>query len=193
MMAGILPVTPLEDPSNYNKITLAGIDSGSLVKPAMVVEVTGAEREFNWDVKDSAGSQGQTITYRGWKLAKPKIKFKCWTSEQIRAVQNTLVPVLFYDAEKAAPKPCDVYHPKMFANLIFWIVATKVGDWTDEGSQLWTLTIECNEYRQAKAKNATSTPKDANSNQNGKATKPTVQDEQDREIESLRREFSRPF
>ncbi len=191
-MAGVLPVTPFEDPSNYNKITVAGIDSGSLTDPPILVEVTGADRPFNWDVKRSAGSQGQTITYRGWDLAKPKIKFKCWTSGQIKAVQNTLIPVMFYDAEKAAPKPYDIYHPKLFANLIFWLVTEKVGEWLDEGSQLWTCTVECLEYRQAKAKNATSTPETANSNQDGKNTKPTVQDEQDKEISRLTALFREP-
>lgn len=188
-MPGILPVSPLVDPSNYDKITIAGIDTGSL---GFIVEVTGAERPYNWDVKRAAGSQGDTITYRGWSLAKPKLKFKFWTDAGIQAFYDQVTPVIAYDADKQAPKPFDIYHPKLFANLIFWLVTEKIGDLVDEGAQLWSVTVETLEYRQAKSKNATSTPEQSNSNQNGSATKPTVLDDQDREILALKKLWDQP-
>jgi hypothetical protein len=197
MAGGVLTVGPIADPSNYNAVVIAGINTASLgatdTAPAMVVVVTGAERKYKWDIKSSAGSQGQTITYRGWDLAKPKLKFLLWTDAQQRAFYDQIVPVISYDAEKENPKPWDIYHPKTFASQIYWLVTDSIGDLTDEGAQLWTVTVETTEYRQAKAKNATSTPQQANQNQNGKATKPTVADEQDKEIEALREEFRRPI
>ncbi len=190
-MAGVLTVSPLADPLNYDIITIAGITTN--VPGFGVVEVTGAERKYSWDVKKSAGSQGQTITYRGWELAKPKIKFKFWQDAQIRAFFDQIVPALSYDAEKQNPKPFDVYHPKLFASLIFWLVTDNIGDLVQEAGQLWTLTVETIEYRQAKAKNATSTPEQSNSSQGGEGTKPTVADKLRREIEATDNEFKRPL
>ncbi len=191
MAGGVLTVSPLGDPGNYDIITIAGITTSTETNGK--VEVTGAERKFSWDTKKSAGSQGQTITYRGWDLAEPKLKFSFWRDEQIRAFYDQIQSAIYYDAEKQAPKPWDVYHPKTFASQIYWLVTKNLGDLVDEGGQLWTITVETLEYRQAKAKNATSTPQQSNSNQNGKATKPTVEDEQDKQIRALTREFMKPF
>jgi hypothetical protein len=191
-MAGVLTISPLDDPSNYNKATIAGIDTAAISSPAMVVVVSGCDRKYSWDTKKSAGSQGQTITYRGWDLAKPKIKFVMWTIEQQRAFYNQIVPVLSYDADKQAPKPFDIYHPLLFACEIYWLVTESIGALVDEGNQLWTVTVETLEYKQAKAKNATTTPEQANQNQNGSATKPTAADKQDVEIERLRNEWAKP-
>lgn len=186
-MAGVLTVSPLGDPSNYDKIVAAGITS-----PGVCV-VSGADRKYDWDTKKSAGSQGTTITYRGWDLAKPKVKFYLWTDALIREFYDQLVPAFSYDADKQAPKPFDVYHPKLFANQIYWLVTTSIGDLIDEGDgkQLWTVTCEFLEYRQAKAKNATTTPSTASTGPNG--TKPTVLDEQDKEIAKLLEEYKKPF
>lgn len=192
MAGGVLTVSPLADPSNYDKCTIAGIDTSKLSDPPFIVEVTGADRKYKWDVKASAGSQGQTITYRGWDLAKPKLKFKFWTDAQQRAFWTQVIPAISYDAEKSAPKPFDIYQPQLFASEIYWLVTENIGPLVHEGAQLWTVTVDALEYRQAKAKNATSTPQQANQNQNGKATKPTVQDELDVEIQRLRGEFARP-
>lgn len=186
-MAGILTVSPLENPAEYDRVVVAGITTGG------IVEVTGAERKFNWDVKKSAGSQGQTITYRGWDLAKPKLKFKFWRSDQIDTFYQQVIPALYYDAEKTSPQPVDIYHPKLFANQILWIVTESIGDLVDDGAQLWTVTIDALEYRKATSKNATATPSTANTAQNGAGTKPTVLDDQDREIQKLYEEFRKPF
>lgn len=194
-MPGVLTVSPLGNPTDYNGATIAGIKFNDKQPAPMnfIVEVTGAERKFSWDVKRSAGSQGQTITYRGWDLAKPKLKFKFWTDEQITAFWQQIVPVMYYDAEKQNPKPWDIYHPKTFASMIFWLVTEQIGDLVDEGGQLWTVTVECLEYRQAKAKNATSTPEQSNNNQGGNGTKPTALDAQDREIQQLNNIWNQPL
>jgi hypothetical protein len=173
-MPAILTVSPLENPSEYDKITIAGITTSALANG--LVEVTAAGRTFDWDTKKSAGSQGQTTTYRGWDLAKPKIKFKFWTSSQIDAFYQSLVPPMYYDAEKTAPQPWDVYHPKLFASQIYWLTTKTIGDLTQDGAQLWSITVETLEYRRATSKNATTTPKESNTNQNGGETKPTVAD-----------------
>lgn len=194
-MAGVLTVSPLADPADYDSATIAGIVVGrkaSAENLRFVVEVNDAARPYAWDKKKAAGSQGQTITYRGWDLATPKLKFKFWTDAQITGFYTQLVPAITYDAEKEAPKPYDIYHPKLLANEIIWLVTEKIGDLIDEGAQLWTVTVETTEYRQAKAKNTTSTPNTANQNQNGKATKPTARDALDVEIDRLKNEWAKP-
>lgn len=173
-MPAVLTVSPLENPNEYDVITVAGITTNVLTNG--LVEVTGAGRKFAWDTKKSAGSQGQTTTYRGWDLAKPKLKFKFWTSAQIDAFYQSLVPPMYYDAEKTAPQPWDVYHPKLFASQIYWLTTELIGDLTQDGAQLWSITVETLEYKRATSKNATSTPKESNTDQNGGETKPTVGD-----------------
>ena len=190
-MPGVLTVSPLENPDEYNRITLAGFTTS--VEQNGVIEVTGSERLFSWDQKKSAGSQGQTITYRGWGLAKPKLKFKFWTVQQILNFWTQLVPLMYYDAEKTAPKPYDAYHPKLLASEIIWLVTEKIGELEDIGNQLWSVTVETLEYRQAKAKNSTTTPEQANQNNGAGGTKPTVKDDQDREIEELRHLYNQPL
>lgn len=185
---GMLTVSPLADPGNYDVAVIAGIRSPG------ICEVTGANRKFIWDEKQTAGAQGATITYRGWALAKPKIKFKLWTDALIRQFYDEFVPALAYDATKQSPKPVDVYHPKLFANDIFWLVTQDIGDLTDEGAQLWTVTVEFLEYRQAKANNTTTTPTTANNSGTGNsATKPSVEDELDQETSRLLNEWKKPF
>jgi hypothetical protein len=189
---GVLTVSPLENPTTYNEIVIAGI---TFSQADGIVEVTGAERKFSWDNKQSAGSQGSTITYRGWALAEPKLKFKFWQASQINNFYSRIVPALAYDATKTDPKPFDVYHPKTFANDIFWLVTKNIGDLVDDGAQLWTVTVETLEYRQAKAKNATSTPNTASSAGAGgsnTATKPSATEALQRAIEAERLEFMKP-
>lgn len=190
-MPGVLTVSPLENPNEYNKITLAGFTTN--VSDHGVVVVTGSERKYSWDQKKTAGSQGQTITYRGWGLAKPKLQFKFWTVQQILNFWTQLVPLMYYDADKQAPKPYDVYHPKLLASEILWLVTEQIGELEDVGNQLWSVTVETLEYRQAKANNATTTPEQSNNNNGAGGTKPTVADAQDQELQRLREEFNRPL
>lgn len=180
-MAGLLTVSPLQNPDEYNRIVLAGTSTSGMC----LVDVTGAERPFIWDVKGAAGFQGRIITYRGWDLATPKIKFSFWESAQIDWFYSTLAPLIIHDALKLRPKPYDVYHPKLFANQIYWLVTTKLGDLIDEGAQLWTVTAETLEYRKPK-------PIISNTPEEVRTGKTTVLDEQDLEIQRLDAEFNRP-
>ncbi len=189
---GILTVSPLENPADYDSITIAGI---TFALANGIVEVTGAERKYPWDNKRGPGSQGSTITYRGWDLAEPKLKFKFWQKAQIDGFYSQIIPALAYDASKTDPKPYDVYHPKLFANDIFWLVTKSIGDLVDEGAQLWTVTVETLEYRQAKAQNATVTPSTSSSAGAGgsnTATKPSATEALQRAIEAERLEFNKP-
>ena len=186
---GILTVTPLEDPDSYNRMVL-----GDITTPGICELIGGGDRPYKWDQKEAAGAQGVTTTYRGWRPSDGiRFKFKLWTVELMLAWYRDVMPVIAIDAEKQEPKPYSVYYPTLFANDIFWLVTDKIGPLTDEGKQLWTVTVDFKEYRQAKPKNVTTTPTSATSTAGNPANKPTVQDAQDREIAGLLEEFKRPL
>jgi hypothetical protein len=190
---GVLTVSPLENAAAYDEITIAGVQ---LVQADGIVEVTGAARKYSWDAKQAPGSQGSTITYRSWQLAKPKLKFKFWQAAQINGFYQRFVPLLAYDATKTDPRPFQVYHPKLFANDIIYLVTEHLGDLEHEGAQLWTITVETLEYRQAKSVDATSTPESANTaggaDGDDSVTKPSVTRELRRLIEAERVNFNWP-
>jgi hypothetical protein len=154
----------------------------------------GASRPYKWDLKDGAGIQGATITYRGLRPSEGiKFVFKFWTRDQIVEFYRDFLPLLTYDATKKAPKPISVLHPILAANDIFDLVTKEVGELTHEGQQLWSVAVEFIEYRPANKKNVTTTPKDSDTNKDETGDKPTVQDAQDIEIESLTNESLRPI
>jgi hypothetical protein len=183
-----LTSNPLLNPEAFDVIVVAGV-----VNPG-IVRVSGAERVFDWDVKDAPGSQGSTITYRGWKPTDSiTLRFEFWEREQINEFYNEFVPLFYYDAAKTAPKPVDVFHPTLNANQVNSVVTKKIGPLTPEDKQLWSVTIEVLEYRPAPKKNATSTPKGSAGTDPAKAAaKPTVEDEQDRQIAALLEQAKKP-
>lgn len=182
---GVLFANPLTSPEQYDFLNVAGV-----ISPGVFV-LDGGGRPYKWDVKDAAGTQGATETYRGLRPSESiKGKFLFWQASQIDEFYNNFVGLLHYDATKKDPKPVDVLHPALAANGITSLITIDVGPLTHEdGKQLWSVTVEFKEYRPAKKKNVTKTPVNTvpfgpPSNLAG-GGKPTAQDEQDREIERL--------
>ncbi len=189
-MAGIFanPLGAGADPGAFDFCTVSGVRSMGILK------WSGSGRKYKWDRKDGAGSQGATLTYRGWDISEGiKFQFLMWTREQIEFCYNTFIPLLEYDATKKNPKPINIQHPVLMANNIFSVVTYEIGELVSAGQQLWSVDITFSEYRPPAKKNATSTP-------NGSATpkplsggsKPTAQDAQDAEIQRLLTEFQKP-
>jgi hypothetical protein len=183
-----LTSNPLQDPAAFDVIVVAGVVNPGLVR------VTGADRVFDWDVKDAPGSQGSTITYRGWKPTDSiQLRFEFWEQEQINDFYTNFVPLFYYDANKTAPKPVDVFHPILNANQINSVVTKKIGPLVLEDKQLYSCTIEVLEYRPAPKKNATTTPKaSAATDPEKAAAKSPIEDALDRRIEQLRRQGEIP-
>ena len=186
-----LTSNPLVNPGAYNVISVAGVVSPGLVR------VSGGERVYDLDIKEAPGSQGSTITYRGWKASDGiTLYFFFWEREQIDVFFATFLPLFQIDANKSAPKPVDVFHPVLNANQINSVLTKKIGQLTPEDKLGWSLTIEVVEYRLAPKKNATSTPKSSNGTAPGTgkaAGKPTALDEQDRQIAALMEQARRPI
>lgn len=179
---------PLILPEQYDFLNVAGVLSPGVFK------LDGGERPYKWDIKDAAGTQGATETYRGLRPSDDiKGKFLFWTAAQIDEFFNVFVPLLHYDATKTAPKPINVLHPVLAANGITDLIVKNVGPLTHEdGKQLWSVTVEFAEYLPAQKKNATTTPTSTKTTTNSKG-KPTAQDVQDKEIERLLQQANTPI
>lgn len=175
-----LTANPLINPEAFDKITMAGEVNPGLFR------LQGAERIYDWDVKDGPGSQGSVVTYRGWKPTDDLVfRFEAWTAAQIDALAS-YVDRFRYDATKVSPKPVDVYHPILAANEIYSVIIKSIGPLTLEDKQLYSITIKAAEYRPPAKKNATTTPKaSAGATGDKAAAKPSVKDAQDVEIERL--------
>lgn len=187
---GALLANPLLLPEFFDTLVAAGISLG----PAPGSDVTGLfrlqdcdGRPFKWDQKDSPGTQGATITYRGWRPSKMKFRFELWTPDDIDNFFALYLPSFQIDATKAAPKPVDVLHPVLSSLEIYSVVAETIGPLKHEGKGLYSLTIEMLEYRQAKKKNVTTTPNTTSGTKprQGVTTLETFDDKQDAEIAAL--------
>ncbi len=187
-----LLANPLRNPELLDIAVISG-----RMAPGLFRLVDGGSRAYKWDVKDSAGAQGSTETYRGFKPSDGiNGRFEFWTAEQIDEFYQVIIPLLKYDGTKKDPLPIALHHPVLYANDITQVVVEDIGPLKDLGAQLWSVTVKFLEYRPAKKANVTSTPAklgrefhpDPNAN-----TTPTAADAQDRELEALLAEARKPF
>lgn len=189
MSQGFLAANPFVRPDEYDFIVVAGT-----ISPGLFQLLDGANRPYKWDTKDAAGAQGATITYRGLRPSEIKTRFCFWTPDQIDTFYNSFVHLLQYDATKTKPKPVIVFHPALLANDITSLVVTNIGQLKDLGGQLWSVAVDWLEYRPAKTKNITTTPKATKpANSQNPGAKPTVLDTQDAELSALTAEARKPL
>lgn len=192
-----LTANPLLNPAAYDQIVIAGVAWPRVVGLDQgLVKVSGAARVYSWDVKDSPGTQGSTLTYRGFKPTDSiSIRFEFWLPQHITDFYTNVLPLLEYDAGKSSPKPVTVVHPVLQAQGITALVIKQIGQLTEEDKQLWSLTVEAIEYRPAGKGNATTTPKAAQGTAPGAPTaaNPSVLDEQDLMIQQLLAEAKKPL
>jgi hypothetical protein len=184
-----LIANPLRNPTAFDFIVVAGVKSPG------IFELNGGERPYKWDVKDTAGAQGATITYRGWNLSTGiKGKFKFWTADQIDEFVDNFLPLLKYDATKKNPSPIQISYPALLLNDIRNVVTDSIGPLVDLGAQLWSVEVTWIEYAPAAKKNATTTPTSTTGSSPSKASqKPTALDEQDKQIQQLLIEAQKPI
>ncbi len=154
-----LAANPITDPEAYNVVYFAGQPTPG------VVRVSKAPRKFRWDIKDVAGSQGQTETYNGWAATDGiEVKVLMWRASQVDDFYARIQPLLWIDATKAPASGVAIYYPSLQANQITTVNVEEISELTPEGGMLWSVSVSLVEYRPAKAKNVSSTP-------NGGATK----------------------
>lgn len=188
-----LAANPLVNPGALDVFVAAGVANQGV---ARLLDSDG--RPYKWDTKDTAGAEGATQTYRGWKLGQFKVRFEFWTADQIEHFFSTYVPQLRYDATKQAPNPIAVGHPIVNASDVNAAIVQRIGPLVDLGQQLWSVTVEFEEYRPPKKKNVTTTPSSKNASPSAvaadkEAQVPPVILEQRKQIARLREQWNRPL
>ena len=180
-----LGANPLVNPSALTVVVIAGTTSApkTLLVPPIARILDSDGRPYKWDTKDKAAAEGATQTYNGWKLSGFKVRFECWFAEQIDYIEDTLVPLLRLQAAKVSPKPVSILNPILESRDVNACIIKKIGPWVDLGQQLWSVTVDCEEYRPARKQNVSTTPTSQSNNGGNKgAQKPNIEDRLDQEI-----------
>ena len=143
MSDAIIRVNPIEHPGVHNYVVLAGVTSP-------LAKVTGADREFKWQEKESKGSLGATATFQGSPLAKPTVTYTLWLPDHFRHWDLVYMPVLERSIEGAKPQALDIYSPYLERNKIKSITVVKLGQLKHVGKGKYEVTHQYLEYRPPK-------------------------------------------
>lgn len=162
-------VDPLASPGEFDVMVAAGQQSVGVCSI-----VRGGSRKYNWDIKQAPGTQGYTLTYRGWKGGDPIVaRFTFFEypdgpgyvngkPAMVHEFYTNWVPIWAIDARKAqriTPIPglpqgvgasqvaVDVYHPILFANDITALVCEEIGPLQTDGKMSWWVEMTFLEFR----------------------------------------------
>jgi hypothetical protein len=145
-------VSPFEDPKTWDTIIVAG---ESWVGK---VEISGAERAYDWQVKSAAGIEGAQETYRGKKPTKFEIAFYIWTREQY-AQWLDFSKAFLYAGTKKDVKPVTIQHPALANLSITEVVCEALGAVEKVSDDLmFRARVKLREYFPPLPKNATRSP-----------------------------------
>lgn len=149
---------PLVDPGLADVMVAAGTQN-----PGVCLLMSGGDREYNWDIKQAPGTQGYTMTYRGWKAGDEIVMrfvffehpqgpgyVPTYPASQVQSFYDDWVPLFALDARKIRPKPVAVNHPILAANDIFNVVCKKIGRMQTDGKMLWWVDMTFLEFRPPK-------------------------------------------
>ncbi len=159
---------PLDDPGLWDVMIAAGI-----ISPGVCRLMSGGGREYNWDIKQAPGTQGYTMTYRGWKAGEDiTFRFEFFehrqgpgyatAQSQIESFYDIWIPIWAIDARKLQPTPVAASHPALAANDIQNLFAKRIGPLETDGNMRWWVDMTFLEFRPPKII-PTATPKGATS------------------------------
>lgn len=145
---------PFSFPGVWDTITVAGVQwQGKF-------EIRGAKRSYKWQVKDGAGVEGATETYRGKTPPPFHIRFYIWT--EVMYVEWTSFVTLFqYNGTKIGGNvsPVDISHPQLNLLGITQVICESVGGLEKVSDDLmFAADIELREFFPPVLQNATKTP-----------------------------------
>lgn len=180
---------PINNPQSYDVVFIGGVASPGVIPPG---GLSGFKRAHEWDVKKGKGAHGATITYVQRPPAKGSIKFLLWSPEQF--VQwGTFRPQFKYDPTKKNPQAVDIFHPALADIDIKSVVCEGIGALENDGTGLWSITVELLEYFPPPKKSGVGTPSQSKTNTSPTAnTPPNAQDQQQAEIAQLMKQASAP-
>lgn len=183
-----MPANPLRNPQAWNAIAFNSKAAPGLAK------VSVSARVYEIDKKPGKGIQGSRLTYQGFPSSEFSVRLEFWTADQIDE-WYAYRPTISLDGTKKEVQAISVAHP-IFAELgVDKVVIGKIGSLEPEAGNLFSVTIECTEFRNLPKENVTTTPAGAStgtlsgtgpgSGTAGQGTGTTAQDVQDKEIARL--------
>ena len=144
--------SPWEDPKTWDEITFGGVTWYGKF------ELKGWKRHYKWDVKDAAGVEGATQTYRGKRPEAFSLAFFLWTP--LMWVNWKVFSIVFqYSGVKGLVIPVDVVHPAINAAGLSQVVCEDLGilERVDD-TLMYSVTLRMREYFPPLPLNATTTP-----------------------------------
>lgn len=159
--SGVDVINPFDNPTAYDKITLAGVDSPGIAR------IGDVKRNWEWDVKAGRGASGGVTTFVGRKPAQFSVRFEAWLREHFIA-WKTFIQLFKYDAKLirvnldtggvSGIKAVNIYHPALSDLDITACTTESIGGWVHEGKGLWVRNVEFLEYLPPPPLPAISTP-----------------------------------
>ncbi len=145
-------LNPLENPDDFDIVTIAGVTN-----PGRAKITSGGNRPYEWDKKTGKGLRGATTTLTGGPPAEFKIEFLMWEVKHA-AEWATFRQLFRYDPTKKSVSAVDIYHPDLAENEITSVVIEDIGRRVinDDGS--WTYEVSFLEYFPPPKVSAVSTP-----------------------------------
>lgn len=133
-----------------NQAAFGTMKLGPNAVPGIILEIDGADREYEWDVQKPVATGGASNNYKGQKVA-DSIKVKCAlvTASHFVALERFRTAVK--PAKGKKPSAFDVVNAILTNNGIKSVTIKKIGQERYEGNGLWTFTLELLEHDPAKA------------------------------------------
>jgi hypothetical protein len=144
--------SPFADPKSWDTITIQGVSWYGQV------DVRRARRKYKWDLKDGAGLEGATLTYRGKRPEVFSIRFGIWDDFQW-TMWKAFSLAFQYKGVAGVVIPVSVQHPALAAVNISAVICEDLGTLEKENDQqMWSVTVMVREYFPPLLLNATDTP-----------------------------------
>lgn len=139
--ASAFPI-PYDNPSAFYKATIGGVDTPGVIPPG---GLEGWDLVFGWDAKAGKGLNDATITDKGDEPPTGKIKWQIWRRGTGNDPNDFADDDAFYtmlvDA-KNNKKALDITHPIVNQARVTAVVPKVIGGLKDEGTGLFTRTVE---------------------------------------------------
>lgn len=129
-------------PDQYDAIML-GSDTFVIFSPTRV-RIDG-ELSVKFDVKEAPGTDGASITYRGYTPAKVDVTWALYTEDMLRDFES-LLPDIRPKPGKTAPKPIEIVHPQLALYNLHKFFVEKMPLLKKAGSGIYDVTLSCVEF-----------------------------------------------
>lgn len=152
-MPEYIPAGPWdENPELWDRLSVAGREFSGLA----TVDV---DRSNKWQTKTAKGSHGAERTFGGVELAKVRIEYRVWTSEQYAELTDELLPILEPDPTKGKRDAIAIGHAVATARKLTSITVDGIAGPKRAEPGIFALYIDATEQRPPESKNALGTAK----------------------------------